>query len=115
MPNQKGYVAGYNGRLVVTDGQVIVGAMLSRHPARPHLAAPPPGYLTGTAPDEGDAAPSPGPVTAGAVALAGRGMRRRSTIRPSRAKAAVQPSDTAAMLASTWWWKAPAAANWVEP
>jgi hypothetical protein len=30
--NQKGYVAGYNGQLVVTTGQVIIGAMLSQHP-----------------------------------------------------------------------------------
>jgi hypothetical protein len=30
MHNQKGYVAGYNGQLVVTGGQVIVGA-LSQH------------------------------------------------------------------------------------
>src|SRR4029077_11249982 len=52
---------------------------------------------------------------AGAVTRAGRGMRRRSTRRPSRAKAAVQASDTAAMLASAWWWKAPAAANCVGP
>ena len=33
MRNQKGYVAGYNGQLVVTAQQVIVGAMLSQHPA----------------------------------------------------------------------------------
>jgi hypothetical protein len=33
MRNQKGYAARYNGQLVVTDGRVIVGAMLSRHPA----------------------------------------------------------------------------------
>jgi hypothetical protein len=32
MRNQKGYVAGYNGQLVVTGGQVIAGAMLSQHP-----------------------------------------------------------------------------------
>jgi hypothetical protein len=32
MRNQKGYVAGYNGQLVVTAHQVIVGAMLSQHP-----------------------------------------------------------------------------------
>ena len=32
MRNQKGYVAGYNGQLVVTMQQVIVGAMLSQHP-----------------------------------------------------------------------------------
>jgi hypothetical protein len=32
MRNQKGYVAGYNGQAVVTAEQVIVGAMLSRHP-----------------------------------------------------------------------------------
>jgi hypothetical protein len=31
MRNQKGYVAGYNGQLVVTGGQVIVGAMLSQY------------------------------------------------------------------------------------
>ena len=46
MRNQKGYVAGYNGQAVVTADQVIVGAMLSQHPAgrtcctpRPHLPA----------------------------------------------------------------------------
>jgi hypothetical protein len=32
MRNQKGYVAGYNGQLVVTADQVIVDAMLSWHP-----------------------------------------------------------------------------------
>jgi len=32
MRNQKGYVSGYNGQLVVTRQQVIVGAMLSQHP-----------------------------------------------------------------------------------
>lgn len=32
MRNQKGYVSGYNGQLVVTAQQVIVGAMLSQHP-----------------------------------------------------------------------------------
>ena len=37
MRNQKGYVAGYNGQLVVTADQVIVGAMLSQHPAWPHI------------------------------------------------------------------------------
>ncbi len=31
MRNQKGYVAGYNGQLVVTAQQVIVGAVLSQH------------------------------------------------------------------------------------
>jgi DDE family transposase len=40
MRNQKGYVAGYNGQLVVTDSQVIVGAMLSRHPAGRTLLHP---------------------------------------------------------------------------
>ena len=35
MRNQKGYAAGYNGQLVVTPDQVIVGAMLSQHPAAP--------------------------------------------------------------------------------
>ena len=44
---------------------------------------------------------------------AGWGSRSRRTASPSRAKAAVQARDRAAMLASTWWWKAPAAANWV--
>ena len=32
MRNQKGYVAGYNGQLVVTAQQVIVGAVLAWHP-----------------------------------------------------------------------------------
>jgi len=41
MRNQNGYVAGYNGQLVVTAGQVIVGAMLSRHPVDRTLLHPP--------------------------------------------------------------------------
>ncbi len=45
MRNQKGYVAGYNGQIVVTGGQVIAGAMLSQHPGRPHPAAPIAGHL----------------------------------------------------------------------
>jgi transposase len=40
MRNQKGYVAGYNGQLVVTTGQVIVGAMLSWHPVDRTLLHP---------------------------------------------------------------------------
>jgi hypothetical protein len=40
MRNQKGYVAGYNGQVVVTDSQVIVGAMLSRHPVDRTLLHP---------------------------------------------------------------------------
>jgi hypothetical protein len=40
MRNQKGYVAGYNGQLVVTAQQVIVGAMLSRHPVDRTLLHP---------------------------------------------------------------------------
>jgi transposase len=40
MRNQKGYVAGYNGQLVVTDSRVIVGAMLSRHPVDRTLLHP---------------------------------------------------------------------------
>src|SRR5690348_11929749 len=40
MRNQKGYVAGYNGQLVVTTGQVIVGAMLSQHPVDRTLLHP---------------------------------------------------------------------------
>src|SRR5205809_2038825 len=40
MCNQKGYVAGYNGQLVVTTGQVIVGAMLSQHPVDRTLLHP---------------------------------------------------------------------------
>jgi len=42
-------------------------------------------------------------------------MRSRSTARPSRVNPAVQASDSATMSGSTWWWKAPAAANWVGP
>ena len=45
MRNQKGYVAGYNGQLVVTCQQVIVGAVLSQHPVDRHLAAPGAGRL----------------------------------------------------------------------
>jgi transposase len=40
MRSQKGYVAGYNGQLVVTAGQVIVGAMLSQHPVGRTLLDP---------------------------------------------------------------------------
>jgi transposase len=40
MRNQKGYVAGYNGQLVVTADQVIVGVMLSRHPVGRTLLHP---------------------------------------------------------------------------
>jgi transposase len=43
MRNQKGYVAGYNGQLVVTADQVIVGAMLSWHPVDRTLLHPLPG------------------------------------------------------------------------
>jgi hypothetical protein len=40
MRNQKGYVAGCNGQLVVTADQVIVGAMLSQHPVDRTLLHP---------------------------------------------------------------------------
>ena len=40
MRNQKGYVAGYNGQAVVTANQVIVGAMLSKHPVDRTLLHP---------------------------------------------------------------------------
>jgi transposase len=40
MHNQKGYVAGYNGQLVVTAEQVIVGVMLSQHPVDRTLLHP---------------------------------------------------------------------------
>jgi len=40
MRNQKGYVAGSNGQLVVTADQVIVGAMLSQHPVDRTLLHP---------------------------------------------------------------------------
>jgi transposase len=40
MRNQKGYVAGYNGQLVVTAQQVIVGTMLSQHPVDRTLLHP---------------------------------------------------------------------------
>ncbi len=40
MRNQKGYVAGYNGQIVVTAQQVIVGAMLSQHPVDRTLLHP---------------------------------------------------------------------------
>ena len=40
MRNQKGYVAGYNGQLVVTADQVIAGAMLSQHPVAHTLLHP---------------------------------------------------------------------------
>jgi len=43
MHNQKGYLAGYNGQLVVTMQQVIVGAMLSQHPVDRTLLHPLPG------------------------------------------------------------------------
>jgi transposase len=40
MRNQKGYVAGYNGQLVVTADQIIVGVMLSQHPVDRTLLHP---------------------------------------------------------------------------
>jgi hypothetical protein len=40
MRNQKGYVAGYNGQLVVTAQQVIAGAELSQHPVDRTLLHP---------------------------------------------------------------------------
>jgi hypothetical protein len=40
MRNKKGYVSGYNGQLVVTCQQVIVGAMLSQHPVDRTLLHP---------------------------------------------------------------------------
>jgi len=40
MRNQKGYVAGYSGQLVVTAQQVIVGAKLSQHPVDRTLPHP---------------------------------------------------------------------------
>ena len=40
MRNQKGYMAGYNGQLVVTAQQVIVGVMLSQHPVDRTLLHP---------------------------------------------------------------------------
>jgi transposase len=40
MRKQKGYVAGYNGQLVVTAQQVIVGAVLSQHPVDRTLLHP---------------------------------------------------------------------------
>jgi hypothetical protein len=40
MRNQKGYVAGYNGQLVVTAQQVIAGTMLSQHPVGRTLLHP---------------------------------------------------------------------------
>jgi transposase len=40
MRNQKGYLAGYNGQIVVTADQVIAGAMLSRHPVDRTLPHP---------------------------------------------------------------------------
>jgi len=56
MRNQKGYVAGYSGQLVITDGQVIAGAMLSWHPADRTLLhsfwTPPPAADRGPHPPE---------------------------------------------------------------
>jgi transposase len=40
MRDQKGYFAGYNGQLIVTCQQVIVGAMLSQHPVDRTLLHP---------------------------------------------------------------------------
>jgi transposase len=40
MRNQKGHVSGYNGQLVVTAQQVIVGVMLSQHPVDRTLLHP---------------------------------------------------------------------------
>jgi integrase len=64
----------------------------------------------------GPASGVPGPAAARACRdvplarcglCAGWGSRSRRTAGPSRAKAAVQARDRAAMLASTWWRKAP--------
>jgi transposase len=43
MRSQRGYVPGYNGQLMVTCDQVIVGAMLSQHPVDRTLLHPLPG------------------------------------------------------------------------
>jgi len=63
MRDQKSYVAGYNGQLVAARGQVIVGAMLCRHPVDRallhHCWTPPP-------------AADPGRHTAEAAYRAGR-------------------------------------------
>ena len=40
MRNQKGYVSGYNGQLVVTAQQIVVGAALSQHPVDRTLLHP---------------------------------------------------------------------------
>jgi hypothetical protein len=40
MRNRKGHVAGSNAQLVVTDGWVIVGEVVSRHPAGRTLLHP---------------------------------------------------------------------------
>jgi hypothetical protein len=40
MRNQRGYISGCNGQLVVTSQQVIVGAMLSQHPVDRTLLYP---------------------------------------------------------------------------
>jgi hypothetical protein len=77
MRNQKGYVAGYNGQLVVTCQQVIVGAMLSQHPARPHPAPSAAGPVPGPAGSGRD--PPQGAHRAGR-----RGLRQRGQLRPRR-------------------------------
>jgi hypothetical protein len=46
MRNQKGYVAGDNGQLVVTEQQVIVAIDAQSAPGRPHPAAPATGQLS---------------------------------------------------------------------
>jgi hypothetical protein len=80
MRNQKGYVAGYNGQLVVTAQQVIVGAVLSQHPGRPHLVADlvEPELLL---PQD----TSPAPITA---AAASRVRRMSQSSRPEGARSA---------------------------
>jgi len=87
MRNQKGYVAGYNGQAVVTAQQVIAGAMVSRHPGRPHPAPPAARSVPGPAGHGGD--------PAGAAHRARRcRVRQRGELRPRR------PGQTAAARAA---------------
>jgi hypothetical protein len=114
MRNQKGYVAGYNGQLVVTAQQVIAGAVLSQHPvdrtllhpvpgtcrrSQPAQAARPPPQLITTRPGRRTGLPpanrQPARQNTGTLAPETLCNRLNHSIRAGRAFAAVSVSGAA--------------------
>ena len=78
MRNQKGYVAGDNGQLVVTAQQVIVGAVLSQHLVDRTLLPPVLKHLppaAGPGRDAPQAAPRMEPRSLSASAAADQALR----------------------------------------